>query len=293
MIILSINYVFINTNGYRMLNFTDKYLHVGDNLEVVNLGSSHGMYGLKYDEYDVNGYNLGIYAQGVYYDYRLLQHFSPKIAKGAKIIIPISYFTPYQAIEGEKFDTYNTRYYRFLHPEYIKDFSLGDYLRYRLLPVAYAGENIEYLFNDKESIVEEWEFEEKNRYDSVGIIEEGKKRAEHHINTIIDVGKDNIHINIQAIEDIVKFCKEKGYEPIFITTPFHEEYNKHFSEEFYNQFNEIVNGLSEEFGVKYLDYSRDKRFSTQADYFVDSDHMSLTGRREFTNVLFKDLEIIE
>ncbi len=79
-------------NGYRHLNDTDKFLHVPTELQVINLGSSHGLNGFDYSEASIKGYNMALAAQGFYYDYRILKQYSSHLVDEAVVLLPISYF---------------------------------------------------------------------------------------------------------------------------------------------------------------------------------------------------------
>ncbi len=54
----------------------------------------------------------------------------------------------------------------------------------------FAGEHIKYLFEDRETLKADWEQIDYNKFGMDGIDAEGKKRATHHIENIINVGLD-------------------------------------------------------------------------------------------------------
>lgn len=288
LLMMPINNAYVKTNGYRHLNDTDKFMNVPYDLDLINLGSSHGLNGFNYEETGVKAYNMALAAQGFYYDYRILTQYSDHLSDGAVVLLPISYFSPYQAYQGEKFDQFNMRYYRFMDPKNIKFFNPIEYIRYKQFPVMFAGEHIKYLFADRETLKADWEMVDYNKFGETGIIEEGKTRAEHHMKNIIEIGKDNKETALSELRNTIDFCYEKGYKPVLVTTPLHYEYKKHFSETFMNEFLSDIESLRDDYSILYLDYS--DFMSTETDIFMDSDHLNSKGRKMFTNAIVEDLK---
>jgi len=289
LLFIPINQSYIDTNGYRHLNDTDKFMSVDENLEIINLGSSHGLNGFDYTESDVKGLNMALAAQGFYYDHRILKQFSGNLDDGAVVMLPISYFSPYQKYEGEKFDRFNMRYYRFLDAEYIRFFKPWDYLRYKQFPVLFAGEHIKYVFADRPTLKGDWETIDYNKLGQDRIAEEGKTQANHHLENIILVGQSNKEIALGELKSTIEYCYTKGFTPILVTTPLHEEYKKHFSEEFLEVFDSDIEKLQKEYsGLLYLDYS--EFMSDETNNFMDSDHLNSRGREIFTKSIILELK---
>lgn len=288
LLIWPLNQAFIQTNGYRHLNDTDKFMEVPYDLEIVNLGSSHGMNGFDYKGLEIKGFNMALPAQGFYYDYRILKQFHEHLKKGAVVLIPISYFSLYQRYEGEKFDQFNKRYYRFLEPQYIRFFKPWEYVRYRLVPILFAGEHIKYLFTDRPTVEGDWEAIDYNKFGMDGIVEEGQIRANHHIETIIEPGKEYKTLALAELEKLLGYCIEKGYQPVLVTTPLHQAYKRQFESSFLDSFNEDVELLKANYpGLDYLDYS--DMIPDRTDLFIDSDHLNRNGRQMFTKQVVEDL----
>lgn len=288
-LMLPINNSFLKTNGYRHLNDTDKFMNVENELEIINLGSSHGLNGFNYSDLGVNGFNMALAAQGFYYDYRILMQFSKHLKKDAVVLLPISYFSPYQKYEGSKFESFNMRYYRFLNPEYIRFFNAVDYLRYKQFPVLFAGEHIKYIFSDRNTVHGDWEAIDYNKFGNEKIATEGETRANHHIDNIINVGIDNKEIALNELKKAIEYCVENGFKPVLVTTPLHFEYKKHYDEIFLNEFMTDINNIQKDYpGLLYLDYS--EFMSRETELFMDSDHLNVNGRKVFTKSIIEDLK---
>ena len=66
--------------------------------------------------------------------------------------------------------------------------------------------------------------------------------------------------------------------------------SRNFSESFLDQFQAECQAYADDFGIPYLDYSRDDRFAHTSKYFVDTDHLSPDGSEAFMDLFFDDLK---
>src|SRR5690606_7248605 len=113
-------------------------------------------------------------------------------------------------------------------------------------------------------------------------------RSKHH-KEIVNVNL--LNKNKEYLETLINAIKVNKHIPVVVVTPFHYEYNKHFSdkwlnENFYNQIHEVTEKLD----VTFLDYSKDKKFQHKDQLFEDQDHLNMRGRYVFTKTFFSDLE---
>lgn len=100
-LILVVSYL-LSYYDSHYIDDTKKRLYLYENIQdksikIVNLGSSHGRYGIKYGEQDK--LNLASNAQIFYYDFQLLKKYEDKISEGAIVIIPISIISFYNQAE--------------------------------------------------------------------------------------------------------------------------------------------------------------------------------------------------
>lgn len=290
LIIGYINYRYINTNKYKSMNDTNKFDLVPEEIEIANLGTSHGQYAFIYKDLDISSFNFAMPAQRLYYDHKLLKKHINNFKEDSTLIIPISYISFYLGYDNENFEEFNKMYYKILGFSDIKNLKLEDYIKYSLLPILTAEENIKYAFT-KEDI--EFEYEEEYpdyTMEKEKMIEEGRDTAKRHLDFIKE-GQENKDEFVQILEDIITLSLENNINPVITTTPFTKYYNDHFSEEFYNDFTNTIETLIEKYpNVHYLDYSHDERFIDSPELFFDSSHLNLTGGRMFTETIMKDIE---
>jgi hypothetical protein len=289
-----VNTFYIRTNGYRSLDDTYKYYLMPDEIEVANLGSSHGAYGLYYDDIEeVRGFNFALPGQGLYYDRQLLQKYSDRLAEGCVIIIHLSYFSFDLEIGS---DIQNRWYYKFLGYGSVPNHKITEYVRYGLCPFLSASFNAKYLVKDKGSI----DFDIFWIYKYFGIKYDAddekawRKDAQGFLDFYYDVTEQgkNEEINMALLEEIIVYCEENDFRPVLITTPFTKYYNRLFKGEIRDEFNALVKKVKERYGVTYIDYSSDPRISDQLDLFSDSNHLNDDGRKAFTKILLGDLGLI-
>lgn len=62
---------------------------VGNNLEIINLGSNHPKFGFDYTELDVKGENWAVGPQTLEYDFAILRNNISHLAPGAVVVLPI------------------------------------------------------------------------------------------------------------------------------------------------------------------------------------------------------------
>ena len=93
---------------------------------------------------------------------------------------------------------------------------------------------------------------------------------------------------LDALKSIIALCKENNWIPIMITTPFTSEYNDYIwreSPEYMEAIYSLIYDVAEETGVEYFDYSRDARFCSNHNLFLDGDHLNKEGGRLFVDVI--------
>jgi len=283
-----LNSLYVRTEAYRTMNDMEKFYHVPDNLEIVNLGSSHGLYAFDWSQEQINGFNFSLVSQDFYYDLKLLERFSNHLVENAIVLIPVSYFsfdTDREDKEGE-FQKRNGRYYSLLPPEEIYGFTIRDYLKNYLLPILSAGEKLTAIIS--EHTPENNLTKDFNVYEYSQLTEKGIERAQRHLSLI---SKKHFQENKKYLEELIEFSKDKGFEPILITTPTTEWYFGNFSDEFLDEFSSLVHSIAADYRIPYLDYSQDQYFRRKPELFLDTDHLNMTGRKIFTRRVIDDLRL--
>jgi len=277
-----LNFLYVRTEAYRTMYDMEKFYNVPDNLEIVNFGSSHGLYGFDFSVTAFQGFNFALNGQTLFWDFQLLKQYQSHMIPGRTVVlIPISYFSLSKRLSKER----EMRYYRLLNPEFIEDFNLDSFLRLKILPVLSAGRSIVWVFQDRRS--ETFLDMNTNRFDGQTLLYEAKETAYDHLSYVEANGFEK---GVSLLEEIITFCQKLEYKPVLITTPFTEYYTEYFSETFLDEFNVIVCSIADEFSIPYFDYSRDPYFWKSPELFIDDDHLNSIGRGIFTRMVVDTLK---
>ena len=145
-----LNFFYVRTNGYKSLDGVYKLNALPENIQVMNLGSSHGEFGLDYSGIvGLTGFNFGLRGQSPYLDLQVLKKFSPKLYDGCVVIIPVSCFS---FIQDKDYDRQHILYYGILDYGAIPNHSPMEYVKFKLLPILSASFNAKYLVKDKKTV---------------------------------------------------------------------------------------------------------------------------------------------
>lgn len=264
-------------------------------IEVLNLGSSHGNYGLDSDFYSYRGYNMANVSQSLYYDYHIFNKYCDKMKNLKVVIIPVSPFTlGFKMIDSEEY--WREFFYEWFYGIPMENSSkLIDMRRFSRFALYGNKESMQYLKNPNRINIEN-DFKEngsniKKQYnleEYMGNISEteGKKRADFH-EKIFD--KKNIEENMFYLEEIVKKCREKNIVPIIITTPTYVTYYENLNRENLKITEQKLGEIQKKYGVEYYNYLKDSRFVKED--FKDNDHLNPKGAEKFSKIV--DMEILK
>lgn len=285
---------------YRRID-ADKYWDIAkfttlealyDDVQIGNLGSSHGAYDFDYTVLEERGYscfNFANTSQSYNYDYAVLKEYGDYMTPGSVMFIPVSYFSfNNEVINESEAQAMSIRYYRFLSPENIPDYDPYIDIITTKLPILSAGEDILKIFPGfKLSLVT---FAAENSINTDEFARRAVERYSRHFDN-----KESYFLpeRIGELYDIINYCKERDITPILITTPFSTYYRDLVSSEFLEEFSETVSRIATDTGVSYYDYSYDERFRDNLDYFADSDHLNERGSAYFMQVLLEDVDELE
>ena len=288
---LIINTIYVNNAGYG--DDIDKFKTVPYDITICNFGSSHGRYGFNYsdvsDEY--NCFNFAMSSQSLSYDDRILNTYKDHLKDNDCIVfITVSYFSLYgkPETEADDFDSKNMRYYSILPKNEIKDWNMKSFIIAKY-PSLTAYQALPYnLFMQRE--------ESRDAYwngcaTDIDIEKDALEACERHLVKNKRDKNGNLIDNKEektALLDMIRICRSKGDTPVFITTPYLEEYNDAIDKkypDFFDKFSKDVTSLATQNDVEYLDYSHDERFTQDKDAFMNSDHLNRKGAKKFTNVV--------
>ncbi len=276
---------------------TDKFLSMPETIAVCNFGSSHGLNGFNYSDLEQQGiscFNFAMTSQFISYDLRLLEQYGDRLAEGAIVLIPVSYFSLFglPETEYEEFEGKNRRYYRVLDPARIKSYEPMMDLYVNHFPSLVAASNLVPVLLGKSTPADtRWAICTEPSKAAVS----AEAAAQRHIVENKYDGEGHRIINeeeVGALISMIEYCKELHTQPVPLTTPYLREYSdavRDRDEDFFTDFMEIMNRVREETDCRYLDYSGDERFAGEYELFTDADHLNREGARIFTDLLMKEI----
>ena len=284
--LLDIRYV--QTNYWKSENNVNKFDDIPYNITLANVGTSHGLYGLKYDVVpEINAWNFALSSQPYFYDYAMLNKYIDHFEKDAIVIIPISYFQVTGQVDCAKF---RSRYYRLLAKNEMEYWTLKEYIAYCKFPIISAKMNILKTVRDfsKEQMSPYYgrikHLEGENLY---------KYCVEKHKGWV-NLYKENAYCeNSIAISKIIDFCYAHNLRPVLITAPITDVLNNIYAtdETFFPTFYRFSSDLQKKYpDLQYLDYSHNNDFSSNHELFADGDHLNNFGAEKFTKTLISDLK---
>jgi len=264
-----------------------KFTTINNTFDVINLGTSHGN-DFVYD--GINGKAFNRASNTLYYDLQNYKYLKPYLNKSATIIIPLSYFSfgldENRTDRGEENPFVNDFYL------YLPKKSICSYTFQRKVDVYFnvVRSNFFKALPDltfKNVIIKK----ESKLTKQEELVIHSIKRSKRHkrLGTFSNPNK-NLKYLITLIEDAI----ENEYQPILVTPPYYESYNSGFEEQWLNlNYYKYIDSIIENTNIKYLDYSKDLRFTRQPEYYEDSDHLNTLGKKQFSKVFFNDLRILK
>lgn len=282
--------------------------NVPGSVQICNFGTSYGLNAFNYQ--DFNGRytcsNFALSEQSLVYDYHILQHYKPRIKKGAAVFIVISCFSLFghSELEDVNFPNKNKRYYILLPSELIRNYDWLTDIQLNYLPAL----SVEGLKRIKMALCNEKISPEVFNRTSGDFLErkiapekmKSSALANFKLRIAGQLDEHNIRIRkdeeFNALYSMINLCREIGARPILITVPFSRallDVIREKDPEFFSDFGDAIKEIQSNTGVEYYDYIADERFSNNVEFFRDAAHLNKEGSRPFTDTVFHEVLSID
>lgn len=275
----------------RPYSDTEKFDFIGTSftdIQICNVGSSHGEYAFDYtDLMDNRGYecfNFAMSSQTYNYDYAVLANYGEYLADDCILFIPVSYFSFNNEVTNDtETKNLNTKYYTFLSPKYVPDYSLYVDLVTHRLPILSAGEELSRLLPEFsiKALAADGEAPSVDEF-----YQKALSRYQRHMEN------KEVYFMEERMEDlrrILDYCKENGITPVLITAPYTSLYSDMAPDSFKQELTAVVESVCASTGANYYDYSEDERFSEDLTLFSDADHLNETGAAIFMKTIEQEI----
>lgn len=277
---------------------------ISQNLEIVNLGSSSGKYSFDYVDF-VKGANWALAPQTLNYDFNILKQYHSYLKTKAFVIVTLCPFS--SCIKNFKDPNVNLKYYSFLHPAMIHEYS--NEIQKLVTPLVFHPILLSIkLYGIKSFIINIISTLIKPHPSMLSINpmnnEALEKDANHWIKgwqkqfnikdlestTLPEDINNAIKYNSEIISNMSDFCKHRNLNLVFIIPPVTKMLNLKLPNSLKEQYiYPLFMGLKKN-DFKLINYLDDERFSN-VDYYFNSYFLNKTGRKLFTYQLLKDIKL--
>lgn len=258
------------------------------NILLANTGNSHGMYAFDYRVMPEELFpeNFAMESQSIVYDEKLVRYFEHHFAEEGAVLFVLVDMTSfwYEEREDADFNAKNERYLTMIGARNMRFKNLFETLMYRYFYLMTCMDR----WTDTLFTIDSSGAESNPQLTLYSRAEIGRMRAAHHLKHILyedGTLRPMIEENVQALQNILSFCKEKNIRPILLTTPYHAAYTCCVPPAVREKMIETVQSIADAHGVAWWDYFDAEPFHTTDAYFHDTDHLSAEGSRLFTEML--------
>lgn len=293
-----LNTLYKRTNAYQNQFLDVRKFSIkgglGDNLEIVNLGSNHPKFGFDYTGLDVKGENWAVGPQTLEYDFAILRHNVSHLVSGAVVVIPICLLKLF--LYRQKGRSIHTKYYSFLEPENIVGYSKLDKLSNYSFPLLFNPRKLRCLLKDVKKDnrlildVNMCKSAEELSNDADRWIECWNKEFDIELPspTLSPNNRSDILKNVQILRETIDFCLSKGLKPVIAILPVTNYLYSRLTPEFVE--NHILEYIADANVAKVpvVNYLTDERF-TDSSLYINSFFFNTKGRKKFTKQFIKDL----
>lgn len=264
-------------------------------LDICNLGSASGNYAFKYENTGLKGENWALRPQTLSYDYRVLKNYFSYLKEGATVLIPLCPLS--SCIKDFEEDKYNYKYYSFLHPILILNFSQKIYDKVmNFIYKPFISSPVKSLIRIIKDIPVEnvgVMSNEQLEVDALTFINNWKKQF---LITDLDLpvsdeNKDCMIYNINLLNNIISFCLERKLKPVIVIPPITKSLSSKLSEKFRENYIYTFVRNANIHHVNFLNYIDDESL-TDDKLFFNSYFLNKKGQNLFTVKVLKDLTLI-
>lgn len=286
------------THWYNEVLFKDcrKFWELKDELfDVVNLGSSSGVYDFDYQDCHIKGANWAIAPQSIIGDFIILKQYRRYLKDGATIIYPLC---PFTAISGG-INYIEDRCYSFLQFESIPGAS---YIRFQKIMALKNAPIYSYPLTEFLRDIFSWAFKKENP-----ILKESEMKvnsdqwmkgwmSQFNISSMEDYFvKDHLFIynrTVDILNQMICYCSKEHLKLVLVIPPVYhtlaEKFTPKSREQLFNKFISDANGKNEIF-LNFFDASS---FINDNSLFSNSYFLNKKGARKFTNSILDHIKKI-
>ena len=252
-------------------------------LQVLSLGSSHGVNGIEPHLLGARAFNLALNSQSLYYDAELARKYLDRMPKLRLVILPISYLSlEYQLDDSAEAWRcyYYHRFFGLPHRRWIETLSPRNYSLVLLygkdesldLLTGAAPRDVRGEFDDWGGLVATRPSPESEPFGAAA----ARRVLERHARAM---SPTSFVENVAILERLIDELHRRGIAVALVTTPVSRAYADGMDRARYQRMQDALARLVREHHVVYANHMLDPSF-TDRD-FHDADHLSPIGAARF------------
>jgi len=269
--------------------------HCEFDLDVVNLGSSSGVYSFDYTDLNIRCANWALRPNSLLADHEILNNYYSYLKhQGATVLIPLC---PFSFLSGS-YCYFDDRYYTFLqlrsipngnwkHQLEVKDKYQKPICQYPLMAI---WTDLKALVRKPKPLAPE-DFPANAKKWMEGWLHE------FSLETIDEplslVNRDNIADGKEILTHTICYCQERGIRPVLVIPPISKALLEELPVEYRHSFMLAhIDDVVRQTNVEFINYMDDPQFTKEPTLFRDSFFLNEKGAKLFTRRVLSDLGII-
>lgn len=274
--------------------------HDERNFDVVNLGSSGGKWAFDYTDAGVKGMNWAQQPQTLLEDFNLLCHYHSILRKNGYVLITIMPFTGLNKSTGIR-DA--MKYLKIeTQGKAIQPYMFKEACRYAQYPILFGKPAIKallkYILGREAKPTVHPSTLDSNPMNTEQLQQDAKRwmmgwkhqfSIEDFESPLTEQNQRGREYRINLMRELIDFCLERSYQPVYVIPPVTEYLAKEFTPKFRQIY--IYDYLKQvDRNIPLLDYSEDREMM-QKDLYFNSFFLNQQGTKLFTQRVLKDLKI--
>jgi hypothetical protein len=263
-----------------------------DSIEVLIIGNSHACYGISPTNFSMNTYNIAQSNQSIYFDKRITLKYINRLVNLKFVLISVDFHSLYFSSQGLR-DVWSYYSYGINYKDQLPLLSRLSYLNGYTPAVAFSffrkhfitnrpfaypielKDGIEHFANENRGWIEvkdtDWALFNQDAY----------KQRSLAFNNTVRSSNENLEV-ISDLEDFILKLKSKGVTPILVTLPVYKEFSPYLDGEFKSKNNIAIQQICDRYNLQHYDFSSE---ILPKSYFINCDHLNLTGARYISRIL--------
>ena len=259
-----------------------------EQFDIINLGSSSGVYDFCYDNCGIKGANWAVAPQSTLGDFIFLKQYRKNIKDGGVVIYPLC---PFTAISGAV-PYLEERCYSFID---YKSFPGGHYITackvqaakehpLSIYPIVEFKNDIMWCFHRNNSIVSSAKELNEN---AIAVIDGWKDQFNiPNLNErFIDRFDDVYRATINMVSEIIDYCQSEGLELVFVFPPVYQSLAKLIPPIAREQLLDTFILQANKGRVPYYNFIEEPCFSNDSTIFTNSYYLNKSGAKKFTKFI--------